>query len=500
MLVRSNLQLNKERASLLSYAISIFCVAIAMGLWWVAHELHLRDVAFPLLCFAIAFVSWSQGPGPGTLAVLISSVFYDYFIAEPVYSFWVSTPEMLRFLLFILSAIIVAYFATLQRQNAQALRDARDRLQAELDWRAEQDRLLDQTHDAIIFRSFDGEISYWNHGAQEMFGWTAQQAIGRSSHDLLRTVFPAPLEQINEQLKRTGLWEGELTHTRADGTHLISASRWSLRRDESGRPLSVMETNNDISDRKRREHEIGSLNAALAERAGALQAANKELDSFAYSVSHDLRAPLRHIVGFAELLQKHAASSLDEKSRGYLRTIQDSARRMGTLIDDLLSFSRVGRAETKKTVVSLEQLVHEAISEFAGDTSGREIAWKIGTLPCCFGDRSMLKLVLQNLIGNAIKFTRPREHAEIEIGCIVEKSNEAVVFVRDNGVGFDMRHADKLFGVFQRLHRLEEFDGTGIGLATVQRIIHRHGGEVRAEGVPDSGATFYFSLSTAGAA
>jgi PAS domain S-box-containing protein len=495
--VPNALQLHKGRTSLLGYAISILCVAIAMGLWLVAHELHLRDVAFPLLCLAIAFVSWSQGLGPGALAVLLSTLFYWYFIAEPVYSFDISPPELLRFLLFILSAIVVAHFAALQRRNEQDLRSARDRLQAELDWRAEQDRLLDQTHDAIIFRSFDGEISYWNHGAQEMFGWTAQQAIGRSSHDLLQTAFPSPLQEINEQLKQTGLWEGELTHTRADGTHLISASRWSLRRDESGRPPIVMETNNDISDRKRREREVASLNAALADRAGALQAANKELESFAYSVSHDLRAPLRHVVGFAELLQKRSASSLDEKSRGYVSTIQDSARRMGTLIDDLLSFSRMARAETKKTVVNLEQLVHEAISELAGETGGRDIAWKIGTLPSCYGDRSLLKLVLQNLIGNAIKFTRAREYAEIEIGCMVEKPNAATVFVRDNGVGFDMRHADKLFGVFQRLHRVEEFEGTGIGLATVQRIIHRHGGEVRAEGVPDSGATFYFSLPTA---
>jgi PAS domain S-box-containing protein len=465
-----------------------------MGLWLVAHELQLRDVAFPLLCFSIAVVSWSHGLGPGALAVLLSTLFYSYVIAEPAYSFDVAAPELLRFLLFILSAIIVAYFAALQRRNEQDLRIARDRLQAELDWRGEQDRLLDQTHDAIIFRSFDGQISYWNHGAQEMFGWTAQQAIGRSSHDLLHTVFPAPLEQINEQLKQTGLWEGELTHTRPDGTHLISASRWSLRSDESRRPLLVMETNNDISDRKRREHEVASLNVALADRADALQATNKELESFAYSVSHDLRAPLRHIVGFAELLQKRSAKDLDEKSRGYVRTIQDSARRMGNLIDDLLGFSRMARAETKKAVVNLEQLVHEAISELSGETGGRDIAWKIGALPSCYGDRAMLKVALQNLIANAVKFTRTREHAEIEIGRTADKPNDVVVFVRDNGVGFDMRHADKLFGVFQRLHQADEFEGTGIGLATVQRIIHRHGGEIRAEGAPDRGATFYVTL------
>jgi len=251
-----------------------------------------------------------------------------------------------------------------------------------------------------------------------------------------------------------------------------------------------------VDQRRQREEQVTQLNEELSKRASELEAANKELESFAYSVSHDLRAPLRHIVGYAELLHKHSAD-LDDKSQRYVWTIKDSARRMGTLIDDLLSFSRVGRAETRKTVVSLEQIVREVISELAQETGGREIAWKIGALPSCYGDRSMLKLALQNLFANAVKFTRTRARAEIETGCIAGKPNEAVVFVRDNGVGFDMRYADKLFGVFQRLHRAEDFEGTGIGLATVQRIIHRHGGEVRAEGAPDRGATFYFSLPAA---
>jgi signal transduction histidine kinase len=237
----------------------------------------------------------------------------------------------------------------------------------------------------------------------------------------------------------------------------------------------------------------------LARQAAELEASNKELESFAYSVSHDLRAPLRHMVGYAELLHKHSATALDDKSQHYMREIQESARRMGVLIDDLLGFSRVGRGETRKVLVSLQQLVQETVSELAEEARGREIAWKIGTLPACYGDRSMLKLVFQNLIANAIKFSRPRERAEIEIGCTAGKPTEVVVFVRDNGVGFDMRYADKLFGVFQRLHAAEDFEGTGIGLATVQRIIHRHGGEVRAEGAPDRGATFYVSLPAQGA-
>ena len=250
----------------------------------------------------------------------------------------------------------------------------------------------------------------------------------------------------------------------------------------------------EVNQRRESEEQVNQLNEQLGRQASQLQEANKELEAFAYSVSHDLRAPLRQILGFSELLQKHSAADLNERGQRYVRTIEESAKRMGALIDDLLGFSRVGRAEAKWTITSLDQLVREAISELAGETGAREIVWKIGKLPSCYGDRSMLKLALQNLIANAIKFTRTRPRAEIEIGSVAGRPDETVVFVRDNGVGFDMRYADKLFGVFQRLHPASEFEGTGVGLATVQRIIHRHGGHVRAEGEPDRGATFYVSL------
>jgi signal transduction histidine kinase len=239
--------------------------------------------------------------------------------------------------------------------------------------------------------------------------------------------------------------------------------------------------------------ELQNLNQELAKRSTDLESINKELEAFAYSISHDLRAPLRHMAGYTELLQKRASSSLDEKSNHYIMMMLESAKRMGNLIDDLLAFSRIGRAETQKTLVNLAQLVREALSEVREDAEGRNIAWKIGTLPDFYGDRSMLRLVLVNLISNAVKFTRTRPQAEIEIGSANGNSDELIVFVRDNGVGFDMKYVNKLFGVFQRLHQADEFEGTGIGLATVQRIIHRHGGKVWAEGVVDSGATFYFS-------
>jgi K+-sensing histidine kinase KdpD len=249
----------------------------------------------------------------------------------------------------------------------------------------------------------------------------------------------------------------------------------------------------EVDERKRREDEILKLNQALTKQARDLQTSNNELESFAYSVSHDLRAPLRHVVGYSELLQRQASPLLDEKSRRYAETILGSAKRMGNLIDDLLAFSRIGRAETKKTLVSLDQLVKEVVAEIGQDTGGRDIVWKIHPLPVCYGDRSMLRLVIANLLSNAVKFTRVRAQAEIEMGCSAGE-DEVEVFVRDNGAGFDMQYVDKLFGVFQRLHLPEEFEGTGIGLATVRRIIHRHGGEVRAEGGVDRGATLYFSL------
>ena len=229
-------------------------------------------------------------------------------------------------------------------------------------------------------------------------------------------------------------------------------------------------------------------------RSSQLEAANKELEAFSYSVSHDLRAPLRHIDGFAEMLQKHAVAALDEKGRRYLETISEAAKRMGRLIDDLLDFSRTGRAEMRKARVSMEGLVKEVLNDLRSDLQGRKITWKNGHLPEAHGDPAMLRQVLVNLIGNAVKYTLRCEDASIEIGCASSPQEETVFFIRDNGAGFDMRYAHKLFGIFQRLHGTTEFEGTGIGLANVRRIILRHGGRVWAEGAVGQGATFYFAL------
>jgi PAS domain S-box-containing protein len=492
-------QLRESLPAIQSYGLAVLSVCVALGIGLLASSYGFRGVELPLYLLATAITAWYAGSGPSAVAVLLSILSFDYCFVEPRYSFYFTVSEIPYLIVCTAFASLVAWLISVGRRVEARLRQARDRLEIEVQERTRQTNLLNLTlnltHDAILVRDMDAVITHWNRGAEEMYGWTSQEAIGKRSHELFRTVFPAPLVDIEVELLRTGRWEGELKHTKPDGSRLVVLSRWSLRRSEGGGPAAILETNNDITDRKRREEDIGALNDELGRRTVDLEATNQELEAFAYSISHDLRAPLRHMVGFTELLQKNAASVLDDRSRRYVTMILESASRMGNLIDDLLAFSRIGRIETHKTMVSLQQLVQEALSEVAQDTQGRNIIWQVGTLPAWYGDRSMLRLALVNLVSNAVKFTRTRTKAEIEIACQNEERDRVVVFIRDNGVGFDMKYVGKLFGVFQRLHASETFEGTGIGLATVQRIVHRHGGRIWAEGVVDQGATFYFSLS-----
>lgn len=235
------------------------------------------------------------------------------------------------------------------------------------------------------------------------------------------------------------------------------------------------------------------LERRVADRTAQLEVANKELEAFSYSVSHDLRAPLRHIDGFAGLLRKSDGAALSDKGRGHLNHIAASAKQMGALIDDLLVFARMGRNEMRIGPVDLGKLAEETKDGLAPELQSRRVDWRIGPLPVVQGDPPMLRQVFVNLLSNAVKYSRPRDPAVIEIQCH-EENGEHVVQVRDNGVGFEMQYADKLFGVFQRLHRAEDFEGTGIGLANVRRIVSRHGGRTWAESQPDAGATFSFTL------
>ncbi|HVG58268.1 MAG TPA: PAS domain S-box protein [Hyalangium sp.] len=290
---------------------------------------------------------------------------------------------------------------------------------------------------------------------------------------------------------------------RKDGEYRWAIDSAAPRFDSTGQFLGYIGSVIDITERKMAEDAMKLLNQELQvrvqERTKELLEANKELESFSYTVSHDLRAPLRHITGFAQLLEKRAGAALDATCRGYVRTITDAAKQGGRMVDDLLEFSRMGRAELRKGRVVLHELVAEVQRELALEAEGRQVEWRVGALPEVQADRSLLRLVLKNLLSNALKYTRPRAVALIEIGS--REEDEGVhVWVKDNGVGFDMQFVDKLFGVFQRLHTAEQFEGTGIGLANVRRIIARHGGRTWAESRVGEGATFHFTLPVAGRA
>jgi PAS domain S-box-containing protein len=514
----------------------------------------------------------------------------------------------------------------------------------------EQSKVLDLAQ--VMVRDMENRIVLWNLGAEKLYGFTRHEAVGRISHELLQTEFPAPIGQIEEQFQRTGSWTGELVHRKRDGGRIVVSSLWVLHRDGKGEPARVLEANTDITGRKDAEQRLaaqaqdlfrqaeelaasrqaleiktltlrsvldsmveglvatdeegkfvlwnpaaeqilgmraanigsdewtvhyglylpdtvtpfpaeqiplvralrgeasttemfvrnpeivegawievsagpminkaGAISGGVAafrditqrradereilrlnedlelrviERTAQLEIANKELESFSYSVSHDLRAPLRHIIGFSKMLVEEFGSTLDPGAQHYLDRIQAGTQKMGLLVDELLNLAKVGRHAVNRQITDLKAIVEEVVAILEPDLQGREVQWVIADLPPMECDPVLVKQIFQNLLANALKFTRARTPAIIQISHQENTdAGQPVLVVRDNGIGFDMKYVDKLFGVFQRLHRPEDFEGTGIGLATVQRIVLKHDGRVWAEGEVDKGAAFYFTL------
>ena len=393
----------------------------------------------------------------------------------------------------------------------ESCRDITDRKRAEEKLKISEERLrltLEATQIGIF--DWDVERDIWLASPEyyTMLGYEPKEGMG-DRKEWLERVHPDDRGHVEAKIQailarkpsahHSQTYEYETRIRHADGTY-----RWKhvkgfgVKHDQEGRVTRMLGLSMDVTERKRAEKALHRLNEELdqqvLDRTAQLEAANREMHAFTYTVSHDLRAPLRHIDGFLALLQRKAGTALDEQSRHYMDAISQAANKMGLLIDDLLAFSHMGRHALSFQAVDLVALVREVIGELAPEAAGRDIDWRVGDLPAVNGDAAMLRMVLVNLIANALKFTQPRKGARIEIGSLPGQDAEVVIFVRDNGVGFDMTYVDKLFGVFQRLHRADEFEGTGIGLANVRRIIARHGGRTWAEGNVDQGAVFYFSL------
>jgi PAS domain S-box-containing protein len=388
---------------------------------------------------------------------------------------------------------------------SKVARDITGRRQTEVTLRANQE------HMRLATEATGVGIWAWNIQTQQIH-WDAQMfriygmeptPNGIVSYDTWAgAVLPEDLAReealLQATLLRLGRGNREFRVLRkSDGECRYIEAVDTVRSNESGQAEWVVGTNLDITSRKQAEDEIRALNEKLEERVrertAQLEAANQELEAFSYSVSHDLRAPLRAVDGFSRIVMEDYGPLLPPEGQRYLKNIGVGAQQMGTLIDDLLTFSRLSRLPLIQREVGVDRLVQDALKELAGQWEGRAVQITVGDLPPCLGDPALLKQVWINLISNALKYSRKRDPAIVEISC-ARQNDENVYCIRDNGAGFDMRYADKLFGVFQRLHRAEDYEGTGVGLAIVQRVIHRHGGRVWAEAAVDRGATFYFTL------
>ncbi len=381
------------------------------------------------------------------------------------------------------------------------VRDITERKQAEKALHAAKSRLetiIRVSPLAIILADENDKLQVWNDAAEKIFGWTASEVLGKTNPIVPEGMREEYQKLSTQVIKGSSFSNQETIRQRKDGVLIDVSISSAAVYDPSGKLVGRMAIIADVTERKKTEAQILALNTELekrvSERTAQLEAANKELEAFSYSVSHDLRAPLRAINGFSRILKEEFSSSIPENAHPLLDKVIDSAQHMDRLVEDLLRFSRLSRQPIYKQRVEMNLLVQNALKTLAADQDNRQIELTIDPLPDCMGDSGLLLQVWINLLSNAFKFSRTRSFAKIQIASMITETGETAYYIRDNGVGFDMRYAYKLFGVFQRLHSSSEFDGTGVGLSLVQRIIVRHGGKIWPESKPGEGTTFYFTL------
>jgi PAS domain S-box-containing protein len=333
-----------------------------------------------------------------------------------------------------------------------------------------------------------GCVASWNNGAHQIKGYSREEILGKDF-----SVFYSAEDRASGRPERDlaiaardGRFEEEAIRVRKDGSTFWGNIVLSAVRDRTNTLAGFVKVTRDLTERR------GAQERAFADEQ-ALKAANAELEAFTYSVSHDLRAPIRQIDGFSKMLGEHLGTDIDPQAANYLQRIQEASQQMGRLVSDLLDLAHIGQKQARPRLISLDSLIAQVLANVRAEITDRDIEWNVDSFPTVMCDPGLMQIVFTNLLSNAVKYTRPRKKAVIEI-CQMTADGQLVIYVRDNGVGFNMKYADKLFGVFQRLHRGEEFEGAGIGLATVQRIIRKHNGRVWAESAAGAGATFFFTL------
>jgi len=475
----------------LRYGIAVLLVTIALGSTLLLRKFELRESLFLM---AIAVTVWFGGMGPGLLAIVLSILSIDYVFLSAGRGISVNLSHLPYLILFTLFALFISWLSASRRHAEQYLRQARNELQRkvaeQIDELREQARLLNLTHDSIFVRNTNDAITYWNRGAEELYGWKAEYALGKVTHQLMQTEFPAPLAEIQAELLLTGRWEGELVQTKIDGTHVAVASRWALQRDDSGKPIGVLETNNDISERKRAEEALRQLRADLAHVSRVTT-----MGELTASLAHEVNQPIAAALTDANtclrwLTRDHP--EVQEAREAASRMAKDAARAAEIV-------NRIGLLFKKSTPqresIDINEVIREMIVLLRSELTRFSIATRTELapgLPRVMGDRVQLQQVLMNLILNGIDAMKDMNAGELTIASQYGEDSHLLISVSDTGVGLPPKHVDQIFNAFftTKPH------GTGMGLSISRSIVESHNGRLWATGNSPHGAIFYVSLPT----
>ena len=475
----------------LRYGIAVLLVTIALGSTLLLRKFELRESLFLM---AIAVTVWFGGMGPGLLAIVLSILSIDYVFLSAGHGISVNLSHLPYLILFTLFALFISWLSASRRHAEQYLRQARNELQRkvaeQIDELREQARLLNLTHDSIFVRNTNDAITYWNRGAEELYGWKAEDALGKVTHQLMQTEFPAPLAEIQAELLLTGRWEGELVQTKIDGTHVAVASRWALQRDDSGKPIGVLETNNDISERKRAEEALRQLRADLAHVSRVTT-----MGELTASLAHEVNQPIAAALTDANtclrwLTRDHP--EVQEAREAASRMAKDAARAAEIV-------NRIGLLFKKSTPqresIDVNEVIREMIVLLRSELTRFSIATRTELapgLPRVMGDRVQLQQVLMNLILNGIDAMKDMNAGELTIASQYGEDSHLLISVSDTGMGLPPKHVDQIFNAFftTKPH------GTGMGLSISRSIVESHNGRLWATGNSPHGAIFYVSLPT----